>query len=84
MKLVVSAGFALVLSAYALSGAPASALQTPAVAAISQNGIVKVHHWHGRRYWHRRCERVHYKCSRRYGWSRYRFHECVARRGCGR
>ncbi len=90
MKLFVSAGlgFALALSAFALSGTPASALQPPAVAAVSQNGIVKVHtSWRERHYWHRRrerCQRVHYKCGRRYGWSRRRFHECVEWRGCGR
>ena len=73
MKLFVSAGFgfALALSAYALSGTPASALQAPAVAAVSQNGIVKVDdNWRERLRWHKlreRCKRVHYKCSKRYG-----------------
>jgi len=90
MKLFVSAGFgfALALSAYALSGTPASALQTPALAAVSQNGIIKVHHnsrerlkWLKRR---ERCKRVHYKCSKRYGRDRHIFRECVVRRGCAR
>lgn len=90
MKLFVSAGFgfALALSAYALSGTPAFALQAPAVAAVSQNGIVKVDdNWRERLRWHKlreRCKRVHYKCSKRYGWDRRIFHECVVRRGCAR
>ena len=81
MKSVVSAciGFALALSAYALSATPAAALEAPAVTAASQSCIVEVHYS-----WRERCRRVHYKCMRRYNWSRHRYHVCVARRGCGR
>lgn len=90
MKFVVSAGLglALALSGLILSSEPTSALQAPAVAAVSQDGVIKVgDYWDDRlRRLKRRqhCERVHYKCGRRYSGDRYMFRECVGRRGCGR
>lgn len=78
MKLVASVGFGLAfaLSALAFSGTQASALEAPAVPAVSQNGIVKVH-------WHSRCQRVRYKCGMRFGPGSRIFRYCVHRRGCG-
>jgi hypothetical protein len=88
MKLIASAGvgLALALSVFAFSGTPAGAFQAPAVAEVSQDGIVEVN-WRERRYWirrHEQCRRVRYKCYRRYGWDRHMYRDCVVRRACGR
>jgi hypothetical protein len=101
MKLVLSAGFgfALALSAFALSGSPAQAFEAPSVMAASPNGLVRVDDdWRERheerereerrereaREHREHCEHVRHECGERHGWERHEFHECVERQGCGR
>jgi hypothetical protein len=82
MKTIASAcfGFALAISAFALSGAPASALEAPAPAITAPNNTVKV----GEREERERCERVRRECRERHGDRDREYRECVEREHCER
>jgi TATA-binding protein-associated factor Taf7 len=73
-------GLALALSAFALTSAPASALEAPAIARIVQSGVTKVEEGY-REEREERCEHVRRECHERHG-DREEFRECVERHHC--
>lgn len=90
MKTIASAcfGFALAISAFALSGAPASALETSAPTITAPNNTIKVGDREERREEREarerreRCEHVRRECRERHGGRDREFRECVERERC--
>ena len=84
MKTITSVcfGFALALSAFALTSAPTSALEAPAAAPIVNSGITKVQEGYREEREHaERCEHVRDECRERHR-DREEYRECVERHHC--
>lgn len=92
MKLKPFIVAAAIATGAALAPQMASAASLPAASAqqsaAPQSSMVEEV---GRRHWHRhhrphfsRCRIVRHTCADRFGWSSWRFHRCVASRGCAR
>ena len=84
MKTVTSVcfGFALTLLAFALTSAPASALEAPLAAPIANSGITKVQEgYREERERAEHCEHVRDECRERHG-DREEYRECVERHHC--
>ncbi len=79
MKMIVSAcfGFALAMSAFALSATPSHAAEIPAVSPTLESGITKVDE-RGER-----CEHARHECRERHGEFGREYRECLERRDCG-
>ena len=71
-------GFALALSAFALTSAPTSALEAPTVTPIVNGGVTRVDEREERE---ERCEHVRRECRERHG-DREEYRECVERHQC--
>ena len=71
-------GFALALSAFALTSAPTSALEAPSVTPIVNGGVTRVDQREERE---ERCEHVRRECRERHG-DREEYRECVERHQC--
>jgi hypothetical protein len=76
MKIIACVGFgsALALSAFAFSGVPASAVETPVLLSKPHTSIVKVEE-------HERCERVRRDCHERHH-EEHEYKECVKAERC--
>jgi hypothetical protein len=73
-------GFALSLSAFALTSVPTSALEAPAATPTANSAVTKVQEgYHEERAEH--CEHVRRECRERHG-DREEFRECVERERC--
>ncbi len=80
MRTIASAcfGFALAVSAFALTSAPTLAMEAPAVPATVPANVIKVQREGGER-----CEHVRRECRERHGDREHEFRECLEREGCG-
>ena len=86
MKMITSAcfGFALAISTFALSGAPASAFETPALTITAPNNVIKVYDEDRSEYREREERREHEERERREREARERGERCEhARHECG-
>lgn len=92
MKLKALIVTAAIAAGAALAPQIASAASLPAAgahqSALPENSML---HEVGRRHWHHRhrphfnrCRVARHVCADRFGWSTWRFHRCVANRGCAR
>ena len=82
--ITVCFGFAVALSAFALTSAPASALEAPLAAPTAKSGITKVQEGYREEREHaEHCEHVRDECRERHG-DREEFRECVERHHCER
>ena len=70
-------GFALALSAFALAGAPASAMEVSAVPSAPSSAITKVD-------WRSHCDRWRVRCRQKYPAGGWRFRRCLAIHACHR
>ena len=76
-------GFAVALSALALTSAPTSALEAPAVAPIVDSGVTKVEEGYREEREHaEHCEHVRDEC-REHHRDHEEFRECLVRHDCG-
>jgi hypothetical protein len=76
-------GFALALSAFALTSAPTSALEAPAVAPTANSVITKVQEGYREEREHaEHCEHVRDECRERHR-DHEEFRECLVRHDCG-
>jgi Spy/CpxP family protein refolding chaperone len=69
-------GAALAVSAFALSGAPASAIETHLVVSGAGASAVTLADWSPR------CRRWHHYCEERHPMSRFKYRGCLALHGC--
>jgi len=77
-------GFALALSAFALTSPPTSALEAPAVAPIMNGGITKVQEGYREEREHaEHCEHVRDECRERHQ-DHEEYRECVEQHHCER
>ena len=79
--MTASFGITLLASAIALTGAPASALEPPAVFSKAQSDVTKVDEREGREH-RERCERIRRECRERHGDHHREYRECVERERC--
>ncbi len=79
MKTVLSAcfGFALIGTAFAFAGAPASAVEEPALISKAPGNIIKVDERD-----RERCDRVRRDCRERHHDHEREYRECVTKDGC--
>jgi hypothetical protein len=79
MRTAALLGFALTVSGYSFTSAPASAVEVPSVAPIVKGGITRVE---GERERRERCERVRRECRERHHEHEREYRECVERDRC--
>ena len=70
-------GFALALSAFALTSAPAAAMETSAIPAAVSSDVTKVG-------WRSYCDRWRVRCRQLYPAGGWRFRRCLAIHACYR
>jgi hypothetical protein len=61
---------------------PAAGTYQSAVSADSMRQEVGYRHWHRPHF--NRCRIARHVCADRFGWGTWRFHRCLANRGCAR
>ncbi len=70
-------GFALALSAFALTAAPAAAMETPGISATASSDVTKIG-------WRSHCDRWRVRCHQLYPAGGWRFRRCLAIHACYR